>query len=619
MNKQNNLNQNKGSIYSILPLLCVLLLVPIIVKGVSVTTHLSRYVWYGKQDQLYDIFTKAKVTVLLVFGILMIAQLAFTFYQSIEKMQYHTGKSNRFPKNNSGQNKFFVMDKGLYLLIVYVLLAVLSTCMAKDKQTVLKGFPEQYESIWVLITYAILVFYCYYMVKTKQQLHLIHQTIACMVGIIGSIGMLQAIGYDPLQSPLIQAIISNRPLSFVFNKGHVYGTLYNPNYVGVFTALLTPFVLFLCIASKTLWKRMLYLGLVILLVVNNIFCQSSSGTVGLLASCILIGVIVALLYWKQYKRYLKRILTCIILVLLALVLGNMSMGNPIGEKITNTIASFTDESRNRITLLSRIDTNDTCVRICYNDRVIQTMLVGDESQYAVLLLDETGKEYPVTLSEDASYITIEDPSLSTLRFSLAQTESGIAIRVDIDGVSWGFTNQTDGTYYFVNPVGKLVKLHEEFKANNFYQVGSSRGYIWSKAVDVIRNHPLLGTGPDSFGLYFPNTDYINMRYYGFDNQIVSKPHNLYLQIASQTGIPSLFAFLAFYLYYMICMSKTILKAPKNSYTQFISIGLLSGTFGYMISGLANDSHVSVAPLYWCFIGIGFSINRMQKQTQDGKQ
>ena len=44
----------------------------------------------------------------------------------------------------------------------------------------------------------------------------------------------------------------------------------------------------------------------------------------------------------------------------------------------------------------------------------------------------------------------------------------------------------------------------------------------------------------------------------------------------------------------------------------IGLGIMLGTFGYIVTGLANDSTVAVAPLYWCLLGTGMAVNRYNR-------
>ena len=39
-----------------------------------------------------------------------------------------------------------------------------------------------------------------------------------------------------------------------------------------------------------------------------------------------------------------------------------------------------------------------------------------------------------------------------------------------------------------------------------------------------------------------------------------------------------------------------------------------GVLGYLIAGISNDSCVAIAPLFWALLGIGFSVNQINKKS-----
>ena len=39
-----------------------------------------------------------------------------------------------------------------------------------------------------------------------------------------------------------------------------------------------------------------------------------------------------------------------------------------------------------------------------------------------------------------------------------------------------------------------------------------------------------------------------------------------------------------------------------------------GTFSYMVTGLANDSTVTVAPVYWGMLGLGMATNHIARRN-----
>jgi len=124
---------------------------------------------------------------------------------------------------------------------------------------------------------------------------------------------------------------------------------------------------------------------------------------------------------------------------------------------------------------------------------------------------------------------------------------------------------------------------------------------------------IKGSGPDTFTLIFPQDDYIGLENNGFKGSIVSKPHNLFLQIGIQTGVISLIAFLVLYLIYFIQSIRLYVKNKFESYSAQIGVGIFLATIGYMIGGITNDSTITVSPIFWILLGIGFAMNQKIKE------
>ena len=117
-------------------------------------------------------------------------------------------------------------------------------------------------------------------------------------------------------------------------------------------------------------------------------------------------------------------------------------------------------------------------------------------------------------------------------------------------------------------------------------------------------------------LEFPQQDYVALHNFGFGNQLLTKPHNLYLQISVQTGLLSLIAFLAFYGMYFISSLKLYLKGKYKSYYAKVGVATLVASLNYMILGLANDSSITVTPVFWVLLGLGITVNRLAKPHID---
>lgn len=147
--------------------------------------------------------------------------------------------------------------------------------------------------------------------------------------------------------------------------------------------------------------------------------------------------------------------------------------------------------------------------------------------------------------------------------------------------------------------------------------GSSRGYIYSRSIPMMLDTMLIGHGPDTYAIYFPQHDYEGKReFLSTENRLVDKPHSMYLQMGINTGVPSLLAFIAMIIIYFISCFKIYRRIDYSDEYYGFSIGILCGVVGYLITGFFNDSIVSVAPVFWILLGAGFSINRIIKLKQE---
>jgi len=139
--------------------------------------------------------------------------------------------------------------------------------------------------------------------------------------------------------------------------------------------------------------------------------------------------------------------------------------------------------------------------------------------------------------------------------------------------------------------------------------GSSRIYIWSRSIPLLKNSRLFGYGPDSYPIIYPQNDYFGKFIsYGTPYMFISKPHNMYLQMAINTGLVSLAGFLMVVVSYFIQSLKIHISSEKVTEREVISLGIFIGVFSYLLAGLFNDSAVSVAPNFWILLGLGMALN-----------
>ena len=630
--KEDNKNEKRYStILSLVPILMIVLLVPIAVHAIKVETYLADYIWYSEATTTMDIFLRIKSILFLVFCSLMILYMGYSLFITYQKDRIIKSKtSNQLKTSNQSKlssqsktsnqpkytlaNKLFLDEKCFIPLGLYMILIVVSTLALKHSQIALRGMVEQFEPMWILLGYGLVVFYTYLFLSTTKQLQIIVNTFIIMTTIVVSIGFSQLIGHDFFQTSFGKSLISKNELSFRFEKGHVYTTLYNPNYVGLFVALLVPLLLMVIYSVKGYTKRILCGLLVIGMICCAFGSKSSSGIIGIIAGLLALILLLVIMNRSYIGKHTKKILSGIAICILVFIVINISLDNPVGNYIADTYKTITNSSAKPESNLSSIITRDEEVELVYKDEPLKIQFSEENEQFSFIFRDSTGNELEQQLSTDSSIITLTDVRFQDFQFSIIQYDSIICFAVNIEGSVWYFTNQTDGTYYYCNNYGKLLKIDQTQEYKAFWDIGSGRGYIWDKTIPIIKSHPILGTGPDTFALYFPNTDYLNLYHTGFSNEVITKPHNLYLQIASQTGIPSLITFIVFYVMYAISSIRLYTRYTFKRYEIRIGIAILAGTFGYLVTSFANDSTITVAPLFWTLIGVGLAINRMIKKN-----
>lgn len=187
------------------------------------------------------------------------------------------------------------------------------------------------------------------------------------------------------------------------------------------------------------------------------------------------------------------------------------------------------------------------------------------------------------------------------------------------------SSDTDPDYYYYSQTGKWTQIGKKADTalfTDYPKLASNRGFIWARTLPIMfenAHNLLLGTGPDTYVLHFPHYDYVDLYRCGFAGQIITKPHSLYLQIASQTGLISMLAFIALYVMYLISCIRLYWKSSFTSMTSRISIAILASVSGYMVSGITNDSTVTYAYVFWAMMGIGIAANQLEKKQRKEEQ
>jgi putative inorganic carbon (HCO3(-)) transporter len=138
-------------------------------------------------------------------------------------------------------------------------------------------------------------------------------------------------------------------------------------------------------------------------------------------------------------------------------------------------------------------------------------------------------------------------------------------------------------------------IKTEIKMKNEYG-GSGRFKIWEITWGVIKDHPILGTGPENLKSVL-KTEYkkeLNA-YYRMKGVTIDKAHNEYLHMAAVSGIPSLIVYL---LLIGVIFWQNIPRMSKDKTKLIIGFAV----FGYLVQAFSNISVIAVAPIFWILFG-----------------
>jgi len=272
--------------------------------------------------------------------------------------------------------------------------------------------------------------------------------------------------------------------------------------------------------------------------------------------------------------------------------------------------------------LSEITTNDDNVSIVYNNETLIIKCTQDANgtdQFS--LTDKSGKEVAFALNEDSSSYVINDERFP-FSFSSIRSDSFNGYQITIDDKTWYFTNmmkENDSTFYTYGPGGAIMKLTKQTKSlsflENHFHFANMRGYIWARTLPLLKKYFLLGSGPDTFIIAFPNNDLVGLYNSGHINEIITKPHCTLMQIGVQTGVISLIAWLVFFIWYLVSSLKLYWKHDFSGYLPKIGVSIFVGVIGYLIISLTNDSCIAVAPVFYAVTGMGLGINYKLKKDQ----
>ena len=287
----------------------------------------------------------------------------------------------------------------------------------------------------------------------------------------------------------------------------------------------------------------------------------------------------------------------------------------IGERIKNTIVgTYYMEDAYAVRSFS---TNDNNVELNVKGNVLYASYDTDESGATQIHCSDSDNNVLETtlIDQDNQIYSINDVRFDGVTLKAIQlndnNDNNIpAITVTVDGVEWNFVQIENQGYYLLNYAGKLVKYDGTSRSYLFKEDAMSyRGHIWDMTIPFLGKHVFMGAGANTYMLEYPQDDYIGQKYI-YANGYEVKAHCWYLQQWVETGLIGTIALLIFLMWYVVQSVRIYRRANLHESLSWVGFGLFAAVLVYLIAGIANDSNVCTAPVFWGMLGLGLATNRM---------
>lgn len=609
-------NNSKDKSYNFfLPIAFILTIIPLIVRMSNVTLDEYTTSIWGSAPQA-DLFSQDKAFLLMIFSIILLT-ISIVFFKKI------FNKKDRIILS-------ILITCGIFTLFVLI-----TSLLSKYSQVSIWGIFDRAEGLITILCYIVLFVYSIYTFKTTNNFKFIIIPILILVFINSFLGLFQYIGQDLIATPLgklvvvpfdLQKTVGN--LKPAYDQGTIYGTFFSYNYMGSFVSIVLPILFCYTIyEDEIMYKIMSFIGT--LLSFWLLFGSSArSGLIGVLFAA-LFGIII---FWNPLSMRLKKHWLKILIGLLVVIIFTIGVNFASKGALLRRIPTLTSDIFEIFKNTNDFDyTDHTPVKdIKYEGSTTEIVLPNSTDTLKItyengnpVFKNSKNEIVPYTLNGKVLATNYDAFKTFTFAFGKLDKNSVIAdsLLLNIDNQPrFIFKLNDTKTFHLMDmSTKKFIDLQypETFGFKGKEKLGSSRGYIWSRAIPLIKNTAILGYGPDTFPFIFPQGDLIG-KYYAYDtpNITVDKAHNLYLQMAINYGVVALLGFIAMIIIYLVDSLK--LYALKTNYdtnkTQMLGASTCLGVVGYLFAGIFNDSVVSVAPIFWIVFGVGVALNFMNRET-----
>ncbi len=501
---------------------------------------------------------------------------------------------------------------------VYSFFIVLSTIFSIFPKIAVFGVYERFEGALVLLSYFIFMVYALEVIRDEIDLNYIFTVFLSMVSIISIISILQAYVIDIFNLEFFKWLVGIPKGAYIHENfsGWAYGTLYNPNNLGQFTSMTAPVAAGIMLAFKSK-KGKIFAALTLSLSLLAGYASSSAN----FFAGILVAVLVFFVLFASYLVPRKKAWRIVVFVIVGI--------------IAVAVIAMSGKIWNRLSRISLIKSEIESIKPPPDDVYFEDITCAPETIY---FKTSQGDFYLRYLGNgisfydtDMNYIDFEQKG-DEIRFKEEPYKTMWSVDITSSNTlnviakrSFGYARIAivfdKEKFLGIRGTGGKI-LHDIMenqmpeKLRGLETIASRRGYLWLVTMSRLDEVLFIGAGPDCFLYWFEQNDVVGKVNLLHSTAILAdKPHNWLLQIASQTGVISLLAFLAMIGIYIISSLRILGVRRKKTYYEFISSGVLCGIIGYLSSSLFVDSTVGGTPIFYVLLGIGIFTNEQLRRMR----
>ena len=145
-----------------------------------------------------------------------------------------------------------------------------------------------------------------------------------------------------------------------------------------------------------------------------------------------------------------------------------------------------------------------------------------------------------------------------------------------------------------------------------FMCNQDRISIYNNAINMIKHHPFIGVGLNTFSKNYGKYKTAQAEKYAHTADTIYA-HNIYLQMAGETGLLGLAAFLLF-LFQVFRQAFNTSRELNDKYLKIIGLSLVACVIAFLVNGLTETSlyYPRVVMVFWYLIGVSLSLNRLAK-------